>query len=255
MDELSALLHKSHCGDKEARQSLIENNMGLVFHVVKRFAGKGYEYEDLCQIGTIGLIKAVDRFDISQGVCFSTYAVPMIMGEIKRFLRDDGPIKISRSIKDNCIKIDEAVKNLGMKLGREPLVSEISEYTSLTREEIVEATESKRELSSIYESYENDTSTQGLIEKVVLLDEGNHGVGALCSGYEYRDFEKEKVVDRMLLKQLLCCLEPDECNIIQMRYFQEKTQSDVAKSLGITQVQVCRLEKKILLKMRSIALS
>ncbi len=139
MEDMSVLIARSQSGDKGAREILIEKNLGLIHHIVRRFAGRGYELDDLFQIGAIGLIKAIDKFDLSMGVKFSTYAVPMITGEIKRFLRDDGPIKVSRTIKENGLKVRMARQRLQAKLNREPTLKEVSEETALKEEEIVMA--------------------------------------------------------------------------------------------------------------------
>ncbi|MDE7114071.1 MAG: sigma-70 family RNA polymerase sigma factor, partial [Acetatifactor sp.] len=167
MEETSVLIAKSQSGDKEAREVLIEKNLGLVHHIVRRFAGRGYELEDLFQIGVIGLIKAIDKFDLSLGLKFSTYAVPMITGEIKRFLRDDGPIKVSRVIKENALKVRVVRQRLQSSLGREPTLQELSEETSLSEEEMVLAMEATREVESIYAAvYQEDGSELYLVDRV-----------------------------------------------------------------------------------------
>lgn len=247
MEEISVLIAKSQSGDKEARDILIENNLGLVHHIVKRFAGRGYDAEDLFQIGTIGLIKAIDKFDLSFEVKFSTYAVPMIMGEIKRFLRDDGMIKVSRTLKENGMKAKAAVERLTGKLGREPLLLEVAEEAGLTTEEIALALEAGAEVESIYKSvYQSDGSEIFLVDKIA----GGSGGAKMAAGESTGDYEKEQVLNRLLLKQLLSSLSEKEQELIRMRYFQEKTQSEVAGKMGISQVQVSRMEKKILLRMR-----
>ncbi len=247
MEETSVLIAKSQDGDKKARELLIEKNLGLVHHIVRRFAGRGYELEDLFQIGVIGLIKAIDKFDLSLGLKFSTYAVPMITGEIKRFLRDDGPLKVSRTLKENAMKIRVVRQKLQSSLGREPTVQEIGEAASLSREEIVLALEATREVESIYASvYQDDGSELYLVDRVADCGEGC--VGSLFGGAQ--DYEKEKVLNHMLLKQLMDALSDRERSLIELRYFQNRTQVEVAGILGISQVQVSRLEKKILLRMR-----
>jgi len=158
MEEMSVLIERSQGGDKKAREVLIEKNLGLVHHIVRRFAGRGYETEDLFQIGVIGLIKAIDKFDLSLELKFSTYAVPMITGEIKRFLRDDGPIKVSRSIKENAGKVRIARQTLQTSLGREPTIQELSEETLLRAEDIVVAMEAVSEVESIYTAIYQDDS-------------------------------------------------------------------------------------------------
>ena len=254
MDEVSVLIARSQEGDKEAREVLIEKNLGLVHHIVKRFIGRGHDLEDLFQIGTIGLIKAIDKFDLTVGVKFSTYAVPMISGEIKRFLRDDGIVKVSRTIKENGVKVRYARQQLQASLKREPTLQEIAVHAALTEEEIVLAMEAMVEVESIYSAvYQEDGSETYLVDKVVAADSGvgvNFGQGtSLLNG----DSEKEKLLDRMLLKQLLDGLEERERELICMRYFQNKTQVEIATILGVSQVQVSRMEKKILLRLRERA--
>lgn len=247
MEEMSVLIERSQSGDKEAREVLIEKNLGLVHHIVRRFAGRGYETEDLFQIGVIGLIKAVDKFDLSLGLKFSTYAVPMITGEIKRFLRDDGPLKVSRTIKENALKVRMARQSLQSSLGREPTIQEISMEASLSEEEIVMAMEATMEVESIYMSiYQDDGNELYLVDRVAQAERG--GIGSVVG--EAVDYEKEELLNHMLLTQLMSELTERERQLIQMRYFQNRTQMEVARIMGISQVQVSRLEKKILLRMR-----
>lgn len=231
------LIEKSQKGDKEAREVLIENNLGLVHAIVKRFVGRGVDAEDLFQIGTIGLMKAIDHFDLSYDVKFSTYAVPLITGEMKRFLRDDGMVKVSRSLKEQAMKIRVLRQKLQGEWNREPTLQELAEQSGMTMEEIVMATEAECKVESIYASvYQNDGSEVALVDMLGKEDE-----------------EKEALLNHMLLKQLLAELTEKESELIVMRYFQEKTQTEVAKHMGISQVQVSRLEKKILLSMRKRA--
>ena len=253
MEETSVLIARSQAGEKEAREVLIEKNLGLVHHIVRRFAGRGYELEDLFQIGTIGLMKAIDKFDLKLGVRFSTYAVPMIAGEIKRFLRDDGPVKVSRTIKENGMKIAVARQRFQTAEGREPTLQELSEQTGLSREEIVIAMEASASVESIYSAvYQEDGSEIYLVDKVVRGERGSVG-SSLGLGMGGEDAEKEKLLNHMLLKQLLDSLNPQEKNLIRMRYFQNKTKMEVAAGLGVSQVQVSRLEKKILRSLRERA--
>lgn len=253
MEETSVLIARSQAGEKEAREVLIEKNLGLVHHIVRRFVGRGYELEDLFQIGTIGLMKAIDKFDLKLGVRFSTYAVPMIAGEIKRFLRDDGPVKVSRTIKENGMKIAVARQRFQTAEGREPTLQELSEQTGLSREEIVIAMEASASVESIYSAvYQEDGSEIYLVDKVVRGERGSIG-SSLGLGMGGEDAEKEKLLNHMLLKQLLDSLNPQEKNLIRMRYFQNKTQMEVAAVLGVSQVQVSRLEKKILRSLRERA--
>jgi len=238
MEDMSVLIEKSHQGDKKAREVLIEKNLGLVHHIVKRFLGRGYDPEDLFQIGCIGLMKAIDKFDTSYDVKFSTYAVPMISGEIKRFLRDDGMVKVSRSLKENGWKVIQARERLQHMMGQEPTLEDISKESGLTVEEIVMALEANTEVESIYKSvYQSDGNEIYLVDQIAS-----------------KSNEKEKLLNHMLLCQLLSKLTPDERTLITMRYFQGKTQMEVAKILGISQVQVSRLEKRILLRMREMVL-
>lgn len=236
MEETETLLARARDGDTEAREVLIEKNLGLVHHIVKRFLGRGYDAEDLFQIGSIGLMKAIDKFDLSYEVKFSTYAVPMIAGEIKRFLRDDGMVKISRAVKENGFKIKKASQQVTKRLGREATIAEIGEMTGLSPEDIVIALEANVEVESIYKSvYQSDGN------EIYMVDR-------LPSG---RD-ENERVLNHMLLEQLLAGLSEEEKRLISMRYFEEKTQVEVARQLGVSQVQVSRLEKRILLQLRGL---
>ncbi len=254
MDELSVLIARSQAGESKAREVLIEKNLGLVRHIVRRFAGRGHEMEDLFQIGTIGLMKAIDNFDLGLDVKFSTYAVPMISGEIKRFLRDDGPVKISRTIKENGMKVSLARQRLQASGGREPTLNELVQETGLSMEDIVMAMEASVEVESIYSAvYQDDGSEVYLVDKVIRGASGSVG-SSLAGVSAEEDTEKEELLNHMLLRQLLDTLEPSERELIQMRYFQNKTQVEIARILGISQVQVSRLEKKILLRMREKAM-
>ena len=234
MEEVTVLIARSQAGDKEARETLIEKNLGLVHHIVKRFLGRGYDAEDLFQIGSIGRMKAIDKFDLSYDVKFSTYAVPMISGEIKRFLRDDGMVKVSRSLKENGWKVKQASERISHEEGRDATLQEIAEATGLSREDIVMAMEANVEVESIYKSvYQSDGNEIYLVDRLP----------------EKKD-ENETLLNHMLLQQLLDGLEEEERNLIMLRYFQNKTQVEVAKKLGVSQVQVSRMEKKILVRMR-----
>lgn len=237
MEEMSVLIERSHAGDKEAREVLIEKNLGLVHHIVKRFLNRGVDAEDLFQIGCIGLMKAIDKFNLAFDVKFSTYAVPMISGEIKRFLRDDGMMKVSRGLKENGWKIKKAREQYQHEKGKEPALREVAEMTGLTVEEVVMAMDAEAEVESIYRSvYQSDGN------EIYLADQ-------IASGSN----EKEKLLNHMLLSQLLSELEGEDKELILLRYFQGKTQVDVAERLGISQVQVSRLEKRILRRMRERA--
>lgn len=234
MDETMKLIQMAHEGDKEARDQLVMNNVGLIWSIVRRFAGRGYEMEDLFQIGSIGLIKAIDKFDLSFEVKFSTYAVPMITGEIKRFLRDDGMIKVSRSIKEMGTKVRSAREAMVFTLGREPTVEEIASEIGASKEEVAASIEAGAEVESLYRSVnKNEENNIYLIDKI-----------------EEESEEHEKLLNRMVLKELLSSLESRERDIIIRRYFYNQTQSQIATELNISQVQVSRLEKRILKQMR-----
>ncbi len=225
------LIEKAKSGDRDAQSLLVERNVGLVWSIVKRFQNRGYETEDLFQIGSIGLIKAIKKFDDSFEVKFSTYAVPMIIGEIKRFIRDDGIIKVSRSLKELSNKARITKEIMAKELGREPSVGEISLRLNIPSEEIVMAMEANYTPESLYNTVgETDTSS------VQLNDRINN---------ESNDNEVD-LVDKIDLRQVLKTLKPRERQIIILRYFKEKTQVQIAKMLGISQVQVSRIEKKIL---------
>jgi len=235
MEHTLVLIEKAHGGDKAARETLVEENMGLVYTIVRRFAGRGHEMEDLVQIGSIGLIKAIDKFDTSFEVKFSTYAVPMIAGEIKRFLRDDGMIKVSRSLKETAGKACMMREILEKRNGREPTLEEISEEIGAAREDIVLAMESAAEVESLYKTiYQGDGNAIFLMDKL-----------------EEQRNPNEELLNHMLLNRLLEELLQEERKLIELRYFEEKTQMEVAKALGISQVQVSRYEKKILKKLRA----
>jgi RNA polymerase sigma-F factor len=228
------LIRRSQQGDKEARDKVIMENVGLVWSIVRRFMCRGHEPEDLFQIGSIGLMKAIDKFDMSYDVKFSTYAVPMIMGEIKRFLRDDGVIKVSRSLKETAGKIRMTRERLSDLYGREPTLEEIGTELNLAKEEIVMALESGTEVESLYKTiYQGDGNAIYLIDKL-----------------EQTNDENEIMIDKLALRETIASLDEKDQELIRLRYFMDRTQTDIAKELGISQVQVSRLEKKILLKMR-----
>ena len=238
MDHTIALIQRSHEGDKEAREQLVEENVGLIWCVVKRFYGRGADAEDLFQIGSIGLLKAIDKFDLSYDVKFSTYAVPMISGEIKRFLRDDGMIKVSRSLKELSYKIFQTREELIGTLGREPTIEELSEKMQVEKEEIVQAMEAGEEVESLYKPiHQKEGSEIRLMDKL-----------------EEKEQREEKILDRMLLKQLLETLNKEERKLIYLRYFLDQTQSAVGKMMGISQVQVSRMEKRIMEHLRKMSL-
>ena len=234
MEHTIALIRKSHDGDEKARTQLVEENVGLIWCVVRRFLGRGIESEDLFQIGSIGLLKAIDKFDFSFQVKFSTYAVPMISGEIQRFLRDDGMIKVSRSLKEIAYKAFQAKEKFLDQMQREPTIEELSQILNLDKEELVMALEASAEVESLYKPvYQKDGNEVPLLEKL-----------------EESESQEEHVVNRILLGQLLEELGKEERRLIYLRYFENKTQTEIGKLLGVSQVQVSRTEKKILEKMR-----
>lgn len=218
-------------GDRRARSILVENNIGLVWSIVRRFQNRGHETEDLFQIGCIGLIKAINKFDTSFDVRFSTYAVPMIIGEIKRFLRDDGIIKVSRSLKEVSNKVRITKEILIRELGREPSVSELAQRLDIPMEELVMAMEAGHSPESLFSPIsEGDSSSLLLIDKI----------NDSCNDDEM------DIIDRIALREIMDTLKPRERQIIILRYFKEKTQVQIARMLGISQVQVSRIEKRSL---------
>ena len=233
-DNVMQLLERTQAGDHAARDALVQNNMGLIWSIVRRFANRGYDLEDLFQVGSIGLMKAIDHFDLSFSVKFSTYAVPMITGEIRRFLRDDGMIKVSRSLKEHGAKVKQAREKLQTSLGREPTLMELSEEVGLPREEIVMALEANGEVESIYRTASSSEGKEICLADRLPQQKDSHAI----------------LLDHMVLEQLLSELTETERELIALRYFKEQTQMQVAKQMGISQVQVSRLEKKILLGMR-----
>jgi len=239
MDSVAELIMRSREGDKNAREQLIEDNMGLVHHVARRFFGRGVEAEDLFQIGAIGLMKAIDRFDLEYEVKFSTYAVPMIAGEIKRFLRDDSMIKVSRSLKELAVRAGHEKERFSMREGREPDVQELAQLLGVEKEELVQALDSSAEVESL--------------QKTLFQGEGD-GFCLLDKMAESSVDIQEVTLQRILLEKVLSQLEPRERELIVLRFFYDRTQSQVADRLGMSQVQVSRLEKKILLRMRGMIL-
>ena len=234
MDETMMLIDRAHQGDKEARDQLVLDNMGLIWSIVRRFQGRGSEMEDLFQIGSIGLLKAIDKFDLSYEVRFSTYAVPMITGEIKRFLRDDGMIKVSRSLKEMGIKARAAREALTYSLGREPTVEEIAQKIGASKEEVAASMEAGAEVESLYKSVQK---------------QGESGL-CLMDKIEDQNQDHEKLLNHMVLEELIEQLGDKEKEIILRRYYENQTQTEIAKALNISQVQVSRLEKRILRQMR-----
>ncbi|MRH42338.1 RNA polymerase sporulation sigma factor SigF [Aquibacillus halophilus] len=217
----------SQKGDQSARDLLVEKNVRLVWSVVQRFINRGYDPDDLFQIGCIGLLKSIDKFDLSYDVRFSTYAVPMIIGEIQRFIRDDGSVKVSRSLKEIGNRIRKKKDELTKDMGRTPTINELALALELSPEEIVHAQEAARLPHSIHETvYENDGDPITLLDQIADQD--------------------TNWFDKIALEEAIRELEERERLIVYLRYYKDKTQSEVAERLGISQVQVSRLEKRIL---------
>jgi RNA polymerase sporulation-specific sigma factor len=234
MEHTLALIELAHKGDKEARDTLIEENIGLVWSIVKRFQNRGVEMEDLFQIGSIGLIKAVDKFNLEYQVQFSTYAVPMISGEIKRFLRDDGMLKVSRTLKETAQKAYGMREQLEKEKGKEPTMEEIAEALQIPAEELAFALEAGTKVESLHQ----------------VIYQGDSGDVLLMDKIEEKENQNDKAVNRLFLEEMLQTLKGEERELIYMRYFQDKSQAVIAEKMGISQVQVSRLEKRILKSMR-----
>lgn len=236
MEHTLALIGRAHQGDKEARDTLFEENTGLIYSVARRFLGRGVEMEDLFQIGSIGLLKAVDKFDPAFEVKFSTYAIPMILGELKRFFRDDGMIKVSRSIKENQHRVYLAREKIEKELGREPSLKEIAEMLGMPPEEVAMTMDSAAEVESLYRTvYQSEGTDISLIDKI-----------------PEKENAEENLLNRIFLEEILGKLESSDRKLLYMRYFQDQTQTQIAEQLGVSQVQVSRMEKRILKKLRSL---
>ena len=235
-DKMVELLKRMQQGDQTSREEFIKGNLRLVLSVIQRFNNRGEYVDDLFQVGCIGLIKAIDNFDLGQNVKFSTYAVPMIIGEIKRFLRDDGIIIVSRSLKQTAMKANIAKEKLSKELGREPNIQEISDEICVDKEEIVMALDSNTHPDYLYDVvHQNDGSPIHLIDRIMTSEN-----------------EDVEVLDKLTLKQILGGLKPRDRQIIIMRYFKDKTQTEIANMLGISQVQVSRIEKRVLQDMKNM---
>jgi len=224
---------RAKAGDARAREELVQENMALVHYVLKRFRDRSAEYEDLFQYGCIGLVKAIDRFDPEYGVRFSTYAVPLIMGEVRRYLRDDGPVHVSRTIHDNAQAVERFCTAYQQENGREATLKEIAAGLQLSGEDVVLAMGSRRKVRSLSEPVGEEGGMR-------LMD--TIGVDVM-----------EKIDRRLTLSRMLAQLSPDERKIILRRYFARSTQSEIAGEMGMTQVQVSRMEKRILKRMRANA--
>ncbi|RDY22616.1 RNA polymerase sporulation sigma factor SigF [Romboutsia maritimum] len=235
-EETLDLIKKVQDGNEEAKEILISSNLGLVRSVVSKFLNIGYDRDDLFQLGSIGLMKSIYKFDPKFNVKFSTYAVPMILGEIKRYLRDDGMVKVSRSLKQIAIKAKGQSEILTKKLGREPTIEEIATELDIEKEDLVMAMEANFNVEYLHGViHEEEGSPICLIDKISMKGES----------------EEEKVVDNLLLKEILGKLEKRERQIIMLRYFEDRTQSEIGEMLNISQVQVSRIEKKVLSKLKS----
>lgn len=233
-DESRELLRQAQSGVAEAKDRLVQHNLRLVMSIVSRFAGRGEE-EDLFQIGCMGLIKAIDRFNLELGLQFSTYAVPLIMGEIRQFLREDGPLKISRSLREVARNIGLTRERLIQTIGREPTISELEEATQLSRQEIAAALEASQPVRYLQETLGNEESDdQTLSDRVA----------------ESGDPQELSWFDGMALREVVNQLEPRLRKILELRFFQEKTQVQVAELFGVSQVQISRLEREALRQLR-----
>ena len=230
-DETMDLIVKAQQGSDYAKEKLIVENTPLIKSIVRRYAGKNVEYEDLMQLGAMGLIKAINNFDTSFNVQFSTYAVPMIAGEIKRFIRDDGAIKVSRAIKSLNLKITKYIEDYKQEKNCDPTIMEISNHFNISSQEVVFILDSSKMPVSIYENIDNDNENELLS---CIMTEDN----------------TEKNINKIILNDVIQTLPDREKKIILLRYFRDMTQSEIAKIFGISQVQISRIESKVLDKMR-----
>ncbi len=228
MDEL---ITRAQSGDRAASEQLVTENSGLIWSIARRYFGRGAEPDDLYQLGCVGFLKAIAGFDTSYGTQFSTYAVPKIAGEIRRFLRDDGAVKVSRSIKERAVAIKQTRDRLTGELGREPSISELSEVLDLSPEEIASA----ETATSCAESIQRESGDEGFTLEDVLATTG----------------EEERILERLALKEALSKLTERERLVIDLRYFHGLTQQRVAAVIGVSQVQVSRIEKKALLTLKN----
>ena len=239
MERTCELIRQAKEGNKKAQEILVEENTGLIWSVVKRFQGRGYDKEDLFQIGSIGLLKCIDNFDLERKVKFSTCAVPLIMGEIKRFLRDDGLVKVSRSLKEASYKIKREKEHYEKLYNREPTLKEIAATLDMDESDILMAMESGQDVCSLHQViYQNEGDEIHLEDKL-----------------EQQSDLIEQTVDNIYIQELLQKLNEQERKLIELRYFQNQTQAVIAGIMGISQVQVSRMEKKILEKLRMHSLN
>lgn len=231
--EQYSLIISAQSGNKDSMEKLTKDNSGLIWSIVRKFSGRSVESEDLFQVGAIGLIKAINKFDVKFNVEFSTYAVPMIMGEIRRFLRDDGIIKVSRSLKETAIKAKAAAERISLEKGYDPPLSEIADEIGCDVHMVTLALESSKMPESIYKTVDDDKGSTLLIDKICGTDN-----------------EEDKILSSVALKKAIKDLPVRDRQILMLRYYKEKTQSEVAKIMGLSQVQISRIEKKMLTQLR-----
>lgn len=227
------LVLRAQAGDQEAKEVLTQENSPLIKSLIKRFKDKGVEYDDLFQIGCIGFLKAINNFKTEFGVKFSTYVVPMVIGEIKRFMRDDGAIKVSRALKSLNIQINKFIENFSSKNQQKPTIEEIAKEFQVEEQDVVMAMDSARMPISLYAPLEEESGDLTVIDRVESEN------------------ASDNMLDNLALKEMIKNLQEREKKIILLRYYFDKTQSEIAKELGISQVQVSRLENKILENFRS----
>lgn len=225
------LIEKAQGGDQDAKSLLIEHNTPLIKSIVKRYRGKYIEYDDLMQLGSLGLIKAINNFNPTFGVRFSTYAVPMITGEIKRFIRDDGAIKVSRALKTLSCKINSFVESFSQQFSHEPNIEDIAKEFNIDQQEVVYVMDSSKFPVSLYEKFD-DENGKSLLDKIAVSE------------------TQDEIIDKIVLKDCIQNLPEREKLIITLRYYRDKTQSEIASIMGVSQVQISRLESKILSKMK-----
>lgn len=234
LEKTRTLIMRAQQGDLEAKELLVEQNLGLVWSLVKRFSNRGYDLDDLFQVGSIGLLKSIEKFDLKYQVAFSTYAVPMIVGEIKRFLRDDGIIKVSRSLKDLASKARTAKEEFQRKVNREPTLKEISDILNIPAEEIAASLEANSEVESL---------------NAVINPNSNTSI-TLAEKIDQSPDEQKNIFENIFLKEIISTLSTIERQIVNYRYFEDLTQLEIATRLGVSQVQISRIEKRVLEKLR-----
>ena len=232
-EKIMCLITQAQSGDGEAKEILLTENLNLVRSIVHRFTNRGYEWDDLFQIGCMGMVKAIERFDLSFNVKFSTYAVPMIIGEIRRFMRDDNPIKVSRPIKDIAYKVHKVQEILRGMLGHEPTIQEIAEKSELSTQEIISALDAMQPIVSLYEATTNNGGDQ-----LLLLDQ-------IASTNDEVD-----CLEKITLNEVIERLSEKERYVIKMRFYEDKTQAEIAHQIGLSQVQISRIEKQALKKIK-----